>query len=135
MPLITGKTLYILGAGASQHTGAPLLRDFLFTARLLAEGRSTLLHREAFDLVFSWIDTQRGSSYYVELDLNNLEHIFSLAEMERQIDPQGGNDVVRELRYVVAETLDNTCRLQFQTVSFPVKETVSRENFRPFGGP
>lgn len=114
MPLITGKTLYILGAGASQHTGAPLLRDFLFTARLLAEGRNTLRHKQAFDLVFSWIDALRGSSYYVELDLNNLEHIFSLAEMERQIDPQGGNDVVKELRYVVAETLDNACRLQFE---------------------
>ena len=76
MPVITGKTVYVLGAGASHHTGIPLLGDFLFTARLILESNRTIRHKDAFDLVFSWIDAMRGSSYYVELDLDNLEHIF-----------------------------------------------------------
>ncbi len=73
---ITGKTIYVLGAGASQHTGAPLLRDFLVTARILREEKSELRYRGSFDRVFEWIDTLRGSSYYVEFDLDNLEHVF-----------------------------------------------------------
>jgi hypothetical protein len=119
MPLITGKTVYILGAGASHHTGIPLLGDFLFSARLLMESNNTLRYREAFELVFAWIDAKRGSSYYVELDLNNLEHIFSLAEMDRQINPGSNNDIVKELRYVVSETIDNACKLEFQGDHLP----------------
>ncbi len=52
MALITGKTVYVLGAGASQHTGAPLLRDFLVTARVLLEGKLDLKHKESFKKIF-----------------------------------------------------------------------------------
>ena len=119
MPVITGKTVYVLGAGASHHTGIPLLGDFLFTARLILESNRTIRYKNAFDLVFSWIDAMRGSSYYVELDLNNLEHIFSLAEMERQINPAENNDIVKELRYLISETIDNTCQIEFNGDNFP----------------
>ena len=114
MPPITGKTVYILGAGASQHTGIPLLRDFLFYARLLMESKTPLRHKDAYELVFSWIAALRGSAYYVELDLNNLEHIFSLAEMDKQIHPKDNNHIVKELRQVVSETLDNSCHLTYR---------------------
>jgi len=63
--------MYVLGAGASVHTEAPLLRDFLVRARLLHEGKGDVRH-ESFERVFKWIDSLRPSSYYVELDLDNL---------------------------------------------------------------
>ena len=113
MAQITGKTIYVLGAGASQHTGAPLLRDFLVTARILREEKSELRYRGSFDRVFEWIDTLRGSSYYVEFDLDNLEHVFFLVEMSKQVGLAQGGKLFSDLRYVVMETLDQ-CHLSWR---------------------
>lgn len=112
MERVLGKTLYVLGAGASVHTGAPLLSNFLVKARLLREGRSPLTHRESFDNVFEWIESLRGSSYYIEFDLDNLEQIFSLAEMARQIGHEDGERLCSDLKWLVMETLDR-CRLHY----------------------
>src|SRR5882672_7654554 len=106
MSQITGKTVYMLGAGASHHTGAPLLRDFLVHARLLLDGKDTLCYRDSFQRTFEWINSLRGSSYYVEFDLDNLEHVFSLAEMGKQIGVDGNAERVSDLRKLVLETLD-----------------------------
>ena len=113
MTQITGKTLYVLGAGSSHHTGAPLLRDFLLTARLLRESKRELKYEEEFKRIFYWIDSLRSASYYVELDLDNLEHIFSLAEMLKQIGSKEGKEHFSDLRYVVMETLDR-CQIQWK---------------------
>lgn len=109
---IVGKTVYVLGAGASRHTGAPLLRDFLVTARLLRDRGYPLRYKQSFDNVFDWIDSLRGSSYYVEFDLDNLEHVYSLAEMSKQVGEEKGKQVSLDLRYLVTETLDS-CQLRW----------------------
>ena len=88
---VLGKTVYVLGAGASAHAGAPLLRNFLIKSRPLRDGRDELVYRESLDRVFDWIDGLRGSSYYIEFDLDNLEHIFSLLELESQIGVNGAS--------------------------------------------
>lgn len=111
MARVTGKTIYLLGAGASQHTGAPLLKDFLLSARVLREEGGELRYQQSFDRVFKWIDSLRASSYYVEFDLDNLEHVFSLAEMSRQLGLESGEERCSDLRYVIMETLD---RLQLR---------------------
>src|SRR5437879_12806155 len=79
----------------------------------MSEVKTKPYFADAFKLVFSWIDGLRGSSYYVDFDLNNLEHIFSLADMSRQINLDYGKDLVRDLRYVIMETLDR-CQLKFE---------------------
>ncbi len=116
--MITGKTVYVLGAGASQHSGAPLLRDFLLGVRILRESNSTLRFKDSFDRVFEWIDGLRASSYYVEFDLDNLEHVFSLAEMSRQLGLNKGDEISTDLRRVIMETLDNTCRVRWYKPDF-----------------
>lgn len=113
MPKIVGKTIYVLGAGCSHHTGAPLLGDFLVKARLLMQSEKELAYKESFERVFKWIDNLRSTSYYVELDLDNLEHIFSFADMLRQIGSEEGERYFSDLRYVVMETLDR-CQLRWQ---------------------
>jgi len=113
MTEITGKTIYVLGAGASVHTGAPLLNDFLVKARMLLESKTTLKHKESFERVFEWIDRLRGSSYYIDFDLDNLEHIFSLAEMQRQLAIAGGEMICKDLKYLIMETLDQ-CKLEYR---------------------
>jgi len=124
MALITGKTVYVLGAGASQHTGAPLLRDFLVTARLLLEGKLDLKHKESFKKIFEWIDTLRGSSYYVEFDLDNLEQVFSIAEMLKQLGDEKGEELSRALTRLVMETLDRTCKLKWDGNVFEPDKTI-----------
>ena len=113
MSHIVGKTIYVLGAGCSHHTGAPLLRDFLVNARLLMESQRELVYKESFERIFKWVDNLRSASYYVELDLDNLEHIFSLADMLRQIGSEEGEKYFSDLRYVVMETLDR-CQLRYE---------------------
>ncbi|MDI7260328.1 MAG: hypothetical protein QME90_10445 [Thermodesulfobacteriota bacterium] len=113
MSQIVGKTIYVLEAGCSQHTGAPLLVDFLVKARLLMESERELVYKESFERIFKWVDNLRSASYYVELDLDNLEHIFSLADMLRQIGSKEGEQYFSDLRYLVMETLDR-CQLRWE---------------------
>ncbi len=111
MSQITGKTVYILGAGASHHTGAPLLKDFLVAARSIRESKRDLKYKDSFDRTFEWIDSLRGSSYYVDFDLDNLEHVFSLTEMCKQLNIRDGDLHSSDLRYLILESLDNRCKL------------------------
>ncbi len=115
MAEITGKTIYIFGAGASRHTGAPLLGDFLVTSRLLLEQEKEPPDEKSkpFMNVFQWIDRLRSSTYYVDFDLDNLEHIFSLAEMKKQLGSAEGKTLFSHLQYIVMQTLDNNCKLKW----------------------
>jgi hypothetical protein len=124
MSLIRGKTIYVLGAGASQHTGAPLLRDFLVAARLLLDGKAELKHRESFIKVFDWVNNLRGSAYYVEFDLDNLEQVFSIAEMLKQLGDGEGEKLSRALTRLVMETLDRTCELRWAGNFFEPDKTL-----------
>ena len=113
---VAGSTVYILGAGASRHAGAPLLGDFLVTARLLRESQPDLVFHESFDRVFEWLDSLRGSSYYVEFDLDNMEHVFSLADMSRQLGIDDAESMCQDLKRVIAITLDY-CQVRYKNNS------------------
>jgi hypothetical protein len=119
---IVGKTIYVLGAGCSQHTGAPLLADFLIKARLLMESERELVYKDSFERIFKWVDNLRSASYYVELDLDNLEHIFSLTDMLRQIGSKEGEEYFSDLRYVVMETLDK-CQVRLENTQLKPDHT------------
>jgi len=113
MPPVTGKTIYILGAGASFHAGAPLLNDFIVTSRFLLDSATDLKYRSSFLNIFKWIDSLRGSAYYIELDLDNIEHLYSLCEMKRQLGISDGQNLYDDLGLVIMETLDHTCRARW----------------------
>jgi len=123
---IAGKTVYVLGAGASQHTGAPLLRDFLVSARNLFETEGELHYRESFERVFQWLDSLRGSSEYLDFERDNLEHVFSVAEMKKQLGLEGGEELASDLRYVIMETLDKRCHTQWLRDKFQPDELYSK---------
>lgn len=123
---ITGSTLYVLGAGASYHAGAPLLATFLTKARLLLESQPRLRHRDSFQRVFQWIDSLRASSYYVEVDLDNLEHVFSIAELGYQILLADFDQPFSDLGYLVMETLDN---VQLQVNSSRIEPDATYSSF------
>jgi len=77
------------------------------------ESEKELVYKDSFERIFKWIDNLRSASYYVELDLDNLEHIFSLADMLKQIGSKEGEQYFSDLRYLVMETLDR-CQLRWE---------------------
>jgi hypothetical protein len=115
MPKITGKTVYILGAGASFVTGAPLLNDFLVSANFLRNSKNDLIHKASFDNIFRWIDSLRSTAYYVDYNIDNLEHVFSLAEMMKQLGLPEGKELCSDLKWLILETLDELCRITLES--------------------
>ncbi len=111
MAKILGKTVYVLGAGASAHTGAPLLADFLAQARELPYRAKDISCLDSFERVLTWIEEIKRASYYVKLQLENLEHVFSLADLGHQIGLRGFQLYCSDLRKVIAEVLDH-CELE-----------------------
>ncbi|MBI1952894.1 MAG: hypothetical protein HYS41_02070 [Candidatus Omnitrophica bacterium] len=110
--LFPGKTIYVLGAGASMHTGAPLLNDFLARSRSLVAGNSGLKWKPAFENVLSWVDSLRSPAYYLDLDLDNLEHIFSLIAMMQEVSEPHADEYYSDMSKLVFETLDKECQVQ-----------------------
>ncbi|HMW64969.1 MAG TPA: hypothetical protein PKE11_14070, partial [Accumulibacter sp.] len=105
------KTVFILGAGASRAAGAPLMFDFIDCAnRILRRGEATWAHKN-FE---SSLDARRKlQNAYVKsnVDLDNIETLFSTYEMAALIGRLGNFDekVVESLpislRYVIMRTL------------------------------
>ncbi|MFH0964821.1 MAG: hypothetical protein V2A58_12530 [Planctomycetota bacterium] len=102
-----GRTVFLLGADASCHTGAPLLADFLVQARRLC-GRGGLTYQSEFEKAFAWIDHLRSSAYYIDLDLSNIEHVFSMAALAQETGDPKGEEILDALRKIIWETLDKS---------------------------
>src|SRR4051812_32104045 len=83
MPQIhTNHNVYILGAGFSIDAGLPLIRDFLqrvgdSSEWLLANGRNSEV--EAIEKVFDFRRKAAGAAYRCQIDVENIEELFSLA--------------------------------------------------------
>lgn len=105
---VLGKTVYILGAGASVHAGAPLLNNFLATSRALHQGTEPLTYIESFEKLFSWITDLKRSTASVQISHSNLEEIFSLASMTREINTGEWEGLYEHLLNVIFETLDKS---------------------------
>jgi len=119
MSQILGKTVYLLGAGASVHAGTPLLADFLARARELPYRTKNISCRESFDRVFRWIEELKRASYYIDINLDNLEHVFSMADLGRQIGVTDCDQHFSDLRKMIAEVLDHCELRQLRSGSEP----------------
>ena len=104
-----GGTIYILGAGASAHTRTPLLSSFLHEARALYDGNPALPHREDFERVFQWRQSFRAATCRVELDVSNIEHVFSIADVAARLGHDDARKVMTPLKRVIGVTIDETC--------------------------
>ena len=106
------KTVFILGAGASKHAGAPLINEFLERAwGLLATGGLDDAARRDFELVRKGINELQLAHSKGDLDIWNLEAVFDAFEMAalvRRLGDLGEEDVKRlpeVMRTVILETL------------------------------
>jgi hypothetical protein len=86
MHLENDHNVYILGAGFSQGAGLPLVSDFLVRMRdshewLVANGRKREAH--AVNEVLKFRLEAASAAYWVNLDLENIEELFSLASASK----------------------------------------------------
>lgn len=113
--------VFILGAGASRQAGAPLMSDFLDKAAdLLVTGRVNK-RRIQFEKVFSAIGGLQQVHSKAQLDLNNIESVFTAFELAKIIQRLPGvptseiPEVIAALKQLIVSTLE-------RTMQFPVSE-------------
>ena len=91
------KTVFILGAGASRDSGAPLMNDFLDRARkLYVSGEYGERFREDFERVTGAISDLQKIHSKSELDIYNIEEIFAAFEMAELINKFPGERIRKE---------------------------------------
>ena len=110
-PFMAGIVI-ILGAGASSEAGAPLMKDFVNTARDLFQNSGGRISR-VFDAMAALARSQAKAS----LDLQNIEEVFSAFELGSLVQRLGNleADIIKDLpgavRELIARTLESRIRL------------------------
>ena len=111
-----GKNVFILGAGASAGAGAPVLNNFLKKARELLENVNSGLtseQRKAFREVFEWRSQKTQALRYMNIDLDNIEELFSLVDMAQQLGDEVAGEMVDNLINLVSCTLELSVEFDF----------------------
>ena len=112
------KTVFILGAGASKEAGAPLMAEFLDTARDLYASRDSVIDDsiEDFERVFDAIRELRISHYKSYINLDDIESVFGAFEMARLIKRMGKysiediNNIISSIKKVIIKTIETTMK-------------------------
>lgn len=113
--------VFILGAGASKQCGAPLMADFLDVAMRLHRAGQVKDKSEHYDRVFRAIGALQSVHSKAQLDLNNIESIFTALEISKilnklpNFDHNEIIDVIASLKEVIVKTLEST-------INFPVEK-------------
>jgi hypothetical protein len=120
--------VFILGAGASEQCGAPLMANFLDVARNLLNTRAVDESKEDFERVFRAIGALQKVHSKSQLDLNNIESIFTALEISKLLGklpdfksseiPQ----VISSLKILIVKTLEATVDFPFDgsSIGIPV---------------
>jgi hypothetical protein len=108
------NNVYILGAGFSAEAGLPLVASFLARMRdavdwLDDNGREE--ERQAIERVLEFRHRSSAAGYRMNLDLDNIEHLFSLAAAKL------GSATAEDIRLAIAETLDFTAQTGTQLIA------------------
>lgn len=88
------KTVFILGAGASKRAGAPLMNEFLDRAKNLYDNDEIPDdYREDFKRVFQAVSNLQKIHSKSNIDINNIEEVFSIFEMASLLNKFPGYDI------------------------------------------
>ena len=110
--------VFILGAGASAECGGPLMWNFLDKANDLLRSGTIAEYRESFERVFNAIGGLQAVHSKAEINLQNIESVFTAFEMAKIIKRLPGTDtdcqedgvnlVIRALKQLIAVTLEES---------------------------
>ena len=108
------NVVFILGAGASKQAGAPLMANFLDVANDLLRAGRVDKSKPNFERVFAAIGGLQAVHSKAQLDLNNIEAIFTALELGKVIQRLPGTEVsdipqtIADLKEVIVKTLEAT---------------------------
>src|ERR1700687_3169776 len=111
--------VFILGAGASATAGAPLVNNFLEKANDILLAKQAGEYEDDFRTVFDAIGALQQAQPKADLDLRNLESVFTAFEMAEMVRPgffaerQVRGSPVKSIKNVIVHTLE-------YLVKFPV---------------
>lgn len=115
------KNVFILGAGTSKHTGAPLMNNFLDVAEdLLKENKIEDKFKEDFKCIFQTISALKPIYYGAKIDLDNIENIFAALEMGKLINeipgllPEKIETLTNSIKRFIYITLEKSVKFQVQ---------------------
>ena len=122
------NVVFILGAGASRQCGAPLMNDFLETAFHLWKTNKVQGKQEHFERVFRARSALQVVHSKSQLDLNNIESIFTALEMANVLgklptfEPNEIGNVITSLKELIVATLEKTMSFMISGKSLgPIK--------------
>jgi hypothetical protein len=117
------EIVFVLGAGASVHTGAPVMATFLENAKLLSKGITHEPWKSHFEQVFKAINDLQRVHSKAYFDIHNLEAVFTILETAQTIGklpgfkPEEIPGVLDSFENVITYTLD-------VTTEFPVRYAI-----------
>jgi hypothetical protein len=110
-----GKTIFILGAGASKEAGAPLMKEFVDVAEsLYATGQIDNDSKESFELVFKAYHELKAIYANAYLEIDNIESLFASFEMAKllgrlgNLPPESLDKLPDAIKHVIEKTLELT---------------------------
>lgn len=110
--------VFVLGAGASRDCGGPLMAEFLDVAADLLRAGRVDKHRDDYARVSHAIGMLQRVHSKAQLDLNNIESVFTALELGKVIRTVPGMDMkqideaIGSLKQVIVTTLEET--IQFR---------------------
>lgn len=100
------KYVFILGAGASRHAGAPLMHDFLDRAKDFYASSPQSRYSEDIERVFGAMSQLQVVHSKSEFDNVNLESVFSAFEMATLLDVSpGSQELLVSMKRLISWTL------------------------------
>ena len=125
------RNIFILGAGASVESGAPLMNNFLDIAEtLLHSNKLKEDDKHWFNLVLKYrAKLQSSHSKSRAIDIYNMEDVFSAFEMKKTLGrfDEESEDVTKAYRRVIARTLEESIKFSYATNR--LKPTRSYQSF------
>lgn len=88
-----GGLVFILGAGASVHAGAPVMKNFFQRAKHLNRKRRFRSYEADYQMIEEVRSTLKGAKIKSRFDANNLEEIYTALEMIELINGIDGLSV------------------------------------------
>lgn len=113
------KIVFVLGAGASAHTGTPLMRNFLDEARDLLRSGEVNEVAQDFKSVFNAIGYLKEVHSKAKINFNNIEAVFTAFEMGKLLSTlprikskKNIDKLLESLKVVIGYTLERTMKLK-----------------------
>jgi len=127
------KVVFILGAGASQEAGAPLMADFLDVADEIQEKAKAEIDADSFALVAKARSALQSVHSKAFIDLDNIESLFAAFEMAQLFGRKFGSlteaeieNLGRAIRRLIVQTLE-------RQIQFPVEGSGQQLALQPAG--